>query len=405
MLPPLMGREEMARKTIELEKRQVKKQARRKKRQRNRPGKNMSDVARLYRIVLGHLHQQQSTMLPENLLTLVMLITGLLRGRSGQLRKIANAVQYSGKKESLIDRFRRFVRNPHIAVEVEYTPFAHRIITAIGSGPVVLMIDSTKMGGKCLCLMVSVHYKDRALPLAWVTYKGRKGHSAQTVQLDLFKRVKALLPTEVPVVVLGDGEFDGSEVIDWFRQQPSWRYVCRTDKTNLIFYQEEWLKLNELPLTPEQETFLTGVHFTKSNNIGPVNILVVWHPGHKEHWFFVTNCLTAAEAKELYTLRFTIETLFSDLKSRGFNLDDTRLWEPDRLNRLMLAATIAYFLMVTLGVEAIVSGAIRQLVRTDAFYHSLFQLGLFYLNHIFNELLDFPSLTNLPPPDTFEHAV
>ena len=88
----------MATKPIELEKRQVKKQARRKKRQTNRPRKNMSDAARLYRVVLGHLQQQPSTMLPENQMTLAMLITGLLRGRSGQLRKIANAVQYPGKK-------------------------------------------------------------------------------------------------------------------------------------------------------------------------------------------------------------------------------------------------------------------------------------------------------------------
>jgi hypothetical protein len=81
------------------------------------------------------------------------------------------------------------------------------------------------------------------------------------------------------------------------------------------------------------------------------------------------------------------------------------LWQPDRLHRLILAAAIAYFFMVALGVEAIVSGVFRQLVRTDAFYHSLFQLGLFYLNHIFNELLDFPSLTDLPPPHIFEHVV
>jgi hypothetical protein len=33
----------------------------------------------------------------------------------------------------------------------------------------------------------------------------------------LFKQVKALLPAQVPVVLLGDGEFDGSEVIDWFQ--------------------------------------------------------------------------------------------------------------------------------------------------------------------------------------------
>jgi len=395
----------MAKKLSEIEKRQGQKQARRKKRQAQRAKKSMSDAARLYRVVLRHLQKETSTMLLENQMTLAMMITGLLRGRNGQLRKMANAVQYQGKKESLIDRFRRFVRNKNIKVEVAFTPFGQRVLQALGQGPIVLMIDSTKLGGHCLCLMVSGYYKSRALPLAWVTYKGRKGHSSQALQLQLFQRVKTLLPPDVPVVVVGDGEFDGSEVIDWFQQDSQWRYVCRTDKTNQILYQEQWLGLHELPLAEGQEAFLTGVRFTEKNNVGPVNILAVWHQARQEHWFFVTNCQSAAEAKGFYTLRFTTETLFSDLKGRGFNLDDTRLWQPDRLHRLLLAATMAYFLMVALGVEAIVSGVFRQLVRTDAFYHSLFQLGLFYLNHIFNELLDFPSLTDLPPPHTFEHVV
>ena len=395
----------MAKKLIELGKRQVKKQARRKKRQAKRAKKNMSDAARLYRVVLRHIRQQASTMLLENQMTLAMMISGMLRGRSGQLRKMANAVQYNGKKESLIDRFRRFVRNQNLEVAVEYAPFGQRMLQALGQGPIVLMIDSTKMGGQCLCLMVSVYYKSRALPLAWVTYKGRKGHSSQAMQGQLFKRIKALLPTDVPVVLVGDGEFDGSEVIDWFQHDSQWCYVCRTDKTNKILYQEQWLGLHELPLTEGQEAFLTGVRFTQKNNIGPVNILAVWHQARQEHWFFVTNCQSAAQAKAFYTLRFTTETLFSDLKGRGFNLDDTRLWQPDRLHRLIWVAAIAYFFMIVLGVEAIVSGVFRQLVRTDAFYHSLFQLGLFYLDHIFNELLDFPSLTSLPPPHTFEHVV
>jgi hypothetical protein len=390
---------------VERQKNQAQKQARREKRQAKRAKKNMSDAARLYRVVLRHIRQQASPMLLENQMTLAMMITGILRGRSGQLRKMANAVQYNGKKESLIDRFRRFVRNEHVKVEVEYLPFRQRLLKALGQGPIVLMIDSTKLGGHCLCLMVSVYYKSRAIPLAWVTYKGRKGHSSQAVQLQLFKQVKALLPAEVPVVLVGDGEFDGSEVIDWFEQDSPWRYVCRTDKTNKILYQDQWLGLRELPLTEGQEAFFSQVRFTENNNIGPVNIMAVWHQARQEHWFFVTNCPSATAAKGFYTLRFTTETLFSDLKGRGFNLDDTRLWQPDRLHRLLLAAAMAYFFMVALGVEAIVSGVFRQLVRTDAFYHSLFQLGLFYLNHIFNECLDFPSLTDLPPPHTFEHVV
>ncbi len=392
--------------TIQWQKKQAKKRERRARRLQKRSKKNMSDAARLYRIVFQHILELMPVdMSAENCITLAMLVTGILRGKSGQLRKIANGVQYDHKKESLIDRFRRWVSNKNIDVEVAYTPFNHIIVKALAQGPIVLLIDSTKMGGRCICLMLSVYYKNRALPFAWVTFKGRKGHSSQQVQLALLKRVKTLLPADVPVVILGDGEFDGSEVVEWFITETDWQFVCRTDKSNKIFYHDQWLAMQELPFKEAEEGFLSDVRFTEKSNIGPVNILVVWQEAKQEHWFFVTNCQTAAEARDNYTFRFTIETLFSDLKGRGFHLDDTRLWKPERLHRLIFAAAIAYFLMITLGVVAIMSGAIRQLVRTDAFYHSLFQLGLFYLDHILNELLDFPSLIALPPPDTFEHIV
>jgi hypothetical protein len=63
------------------------------------------------------------------------------------------------------------------------------------------------------------------------------------------------------------------------------------------------------------------------------------------------------------------------------------------------------FFTILWGVESIVSGAFRQLVRSDAFYHSLFQLGLIYLDHLLNEYLSFPELLTLPRPDSFEHVV
>jgi len=392
--------------TVWWQKKQTEKRERRARRLQKRGKKNMSDAARLYRVVLHHLLKlMPPNMSAENCITLAMLVTGILRSKSGILKKIVRAVQYNHKKESLVDRFRRFVRNKNIEVEVEYAPLNDKILKAVRQGPIVLMIDSTKMGGRCICLMVSVYYKSRALPFAWLTFKGRKGHSSQATQLKLFKRLKELLPEDVPIILLGDGEFDGSEVIEWFETETEWQYVCRTDKSNLVFYQDEWLALEKLPLEAGEETFLEGVLFTQANKIGPVNILVVWNEAKQCHWFFVTNVETAAEAKAWYTKRFTTETLFSDLKGRGYNFDGIRLWHPERVNRLVFAGAIAYFFTVALGVESIVSGAFRQLVRTDAFYHSLFQLGLIYLDHLLNECLEFPSLLDLPPPDTFEHVV
>ena len=391
---------------IQWQKRQAQKRSRQARRQKNLTcNRNMSDAARLYRAVLDNLVKFLPEMKGENCLTLALMITGILKSKNGQLSKIARAVQYAHKKESLVTRFQRLVRNKNIEVELEYNPFVAMVLAAVSPEQIGLMIDSTKIGGNCLCLMVSVYYKSRAVPLAWVVYKGKKGHSSQQTQLALFQTVKALLPATSPVILLGDGEFDGSQVIAWLKTETTWQFVCRTDKTNRVWYQNQWISLEQLPLVAGQETFLTNVLLTHTHQVGPVNILVVWNEAKNCHWFFVTNMETAKTAKKWYTKRFATETLFSDFKGRGFHLDDTRLWKPERVNRLLLAGAIAYVFCIVLGVEAITSGAFRQLVRTDAFFHSLFQLGLIYLEHILNECLPFPSLTSLPPPADFEHVV
>ena len=391
---------------VQRQKRQAQKRDRRERRKKNHcQNRHMSDAARLYQAVLSNLVKFLPNMKEESFLTLAMMITGLLRSKSGQLSKMARAVQYAPKKESLVTRFQRLVRNQKIEVGVEYTPFVSLILSALSKEQVVLMVDSTKLGGNCICLMVSVYYKSRALPLAWVVYKGQKGHSSQETQLALFKTVKAFLPETGQIILLGDGEFDGSQVVTWLQTETNWQFVCRTDKSNLICSEQQWLALEQLPLAPAQEAFLRAVQFTQAHQVGPVNILVVWNEPKNCHWFFVTNFETAPVAKKWYAKRFTTETLFSDFKGRGFHLDDTRLWKPDRVSRLLLAGAIAYVFSIVLGVEAIVSADFRRLVRTDAFYHSLFQLGLIYLDHILNECLPFPSLISLPPPADFEHVV
>jgi hypothetical protein len=42
-----------------------------------------------------------------------------------------------------------------------------------------------------------------------------------------------------------------------------------------------------------------------------------------------------------YGMRWSIEAMFSDFKSRGFGLEDTHLHYPDRLEHLVLVMSIA----------------------------------------------------------------
>lgn len=393
----------------ERQKTQYHKARRRQKRQNRKRKHNNSDAARLFRFILRELSKHLPHILIEHRITLAMLVTGLLRGRSGRLTKIAEKVSYRHKKPSLVSRFQRFVKSSWVNVEAYYVPLANEILQAVEPGPIVLMIDSTKMGGRCICLMVSVYYKKRALPLAWLCFKGKKGHSTQAVQIELLKQVKTLLPDDTLVVLVGDGEFDGADLLNWLKEETDWQFVCRTNPTTLVHYQDRWMSLTEivaeLKLAPGETGFLSQISFVQSNPVEKLNIFIAWHQQDQKHIFFVTNCATEAEAKHWYDKRFSIETCFADFKSRGLYLHLTRIRTPDRLARLILAASFAYYLVVLLGIESIFSGIFRQLVRTDAFYHSLSQLGFIFLDHILNEGDLFPDLEPLPHPHLVNHLV
>jgi len=358
----------------------------------------MSDALRVQQNILNNLQEMLPELLPEHLLTISMMITGLLRGRSVQLRKMAEKVAYPNKQTSLIDRFRRFFNNAHIETQIEYNPFVLNILKGLQQNPLYLLIDSSKIGNSCLTLMVSVYYQHRALPLAWVVYKGRKGHSSQALQLALLRTVKSYISPDCQVTLLGDGEFDGCEVLTFLREEAQWQYTCRTDHSTLVYWQEQWLALHDLPVVKGQDAFFTVALFTQSQQIGPLNIFAAWHETEQCHWFFVTSAPEIKTAKRWYKKRFTTETLFSDVKKRGFHVADTRLQKPERIDRLLFVTAVAYVFTIWFGIDALQTKTYLQLIRTDEIYYSLFQLGLIYLDHLLNQGKFLPTFDNFSLP-------
>jgi hypothetical protein len=80
------------------------------------------------------------------------------------------------------------------------------------------------VGRGCVALMIHVVYKGRALPLAWVVRRGKKGHFPEALPMALIAQVQALLPPGAQVVMLGDGECDGTDLQHTLQEAggPTW---------------------------------------------------------------------------------------------------------------------------------------------------------------------------------------
>ena len=95
-----------------------------------------------------------------------------------------------------------------------------------------------------MCLMVSIVFRKRAIPLCWVTRTGKKGHFPQSMHIDLLREVSKLLPP-TRVVILGDGEFDGKDWLDFIQAQ-GWEFVLRTSLDRKIEDFGEATTINKL---------------------------------------------------------------------------------------------------------------------------------------------------------------
>jgi hypothetical protein len=73
----------------------------------------------------------------------------------------------------------------------------------------VFVIDGSVVGRGCAALMFHVVYKGRALPLAWQVRQRAKGNFPEDLDIALVKQVHDLILPGAPVVLLGNGEFDG----------------------------------------------------------------------------------------------------------------------------------------------------------------------------------------------------
>ena len=74
-----------------------------------------------------------------------------------------------------------------------------------------------------------------------------------------------------------------------------------------------------------------------------------------------------------------IEEMFGDMKGHGFDLEKTRLRQPDRLNRLLLAVSLVYLWLVSVGEHVLRHNYAPEIDRHDRRDLSIFRLGLDFI--------------------------
>jgi hypothetical protein len=213
---------------------------------------------------------------------------------------------------------------------------------------------------------------------------GKKGHFTEDLHIVLAQQVHKAVPPGAQVVLLGDGEFDGT-TLQYTVQAYRWSYVVRTGSHITVLWDGDRFRCETVGtcIKPETLVELRDVRVTEAA-YGPMRLLCCWAQGYKNPLYLLTNMASADEAYRVYVKQFRIETFFSGQKSRGFHGHKSHLADAARLVRLLMAACLAYIWIIYLGALCGHDGWISIIHPSDRCDLSLFQLGLRLLEHLLN---------------------
>ena len=306
------------------------------------------------------------------------LLSALLQTRSVNLKKLASALYGSAQIDSHYRRLQRFFSSdlsPHAFTEL----ICRRLVRP--GKPLFLTLDRTHW--KCgqthhnlLCL--GLVYKRVSIPIESKSL-GKAGNSSTRERKHLLKKALAYLPIK-DCCLLADREFISQEWLQYLQRQRL-DFVIRLRSNHWIqkadgdrFHLEYNTRRQKKNTTRRYENILL---------YGKVRVHLVCHrPARGARLFLITNRTDLNPIVALYKLRWSIETAFGFLKSKGFDLESTRLRKPERIQRMMgvLSVCLLWGLLVGHQLQRQKATVVKKHGQRAI---SLFRRGLNHLQHLF----------------------
>ena len=348
----------------------------------------MTDRYKVYTKILKTLKQFVKLHHPGHVVTMAMMIAGIVMSKKAQLSEMSSEIPGKTKDKSIEMRMRRWVKHEGLDTEMIYLPFAQQLLEALSGNELILAMDGSQVGRGCMVLMVGVLYKKRALPIAWLVYEGKKGHTTAKRHIEALEKVLPLIPAGASVLLLGDAEYDTTEMQVWLRENTDWHSVLRTSPQIYIRTEQGEHAIREIALKHKQVRYFPEVGFTQSQSLS-VNLVAWWGQDYEKPIYLISDLESKYLICQCYRKRYRIETFFSDQKSRGFHIHKSHLAKPARLSRLLLVACLAYIWMILQGMQVIAEEKTALIDRTDRTDKSIFRLGLDWLRYCLKQGIDF----------------
>jgi precorrin-6B methylase 2 len=301
-------------------------------------------------------------------------VVALLKTRTSNLVKIANAVETEAESNSVYRQFQRFLKNEN-EVSINYLKFLKI------EGKLKVLIDRTewKFGETWInILTLSVAYKQAAIPICWEVVN-RKGNATALEHTAIIKKLVEALGVDRIERVYGDREFGSAELFAYLIGEGI-DFHIRLKTSHLSgkkSFRQIWENAAErVKLRGKVKIAVFGlevyVSCVKYQKDGKTEYLIVASKAHNKY------------AIEEYKVRWQIETMFGCLKSRGFNFEETHLRQPEKISKLLMLLGLGLCLAMLMGeLQVEILKRVKMKIKKNQRYaKSLFRIGLDALQNV-----------------------
>jgi hypothetical protein len=297
----------------------------------------------------GELMQNLSNLTKPRIDLIALFILAIVKVTSVNLVKIALAKDTKCKTGSNYRRLQRFIAEVNWA-STTLIPLILKWLR-MGNGPYTLLIDRTnwEFGKKKInILMISVLYEGYSVPLGW-SLLNKKGNSNQEDRWDLLNKIIDQVGVGKIKYIIGDREFGG---VYWYNylNDKGITFVIRIKENQKVYHEGQKISVKSIIKSNSRngrqsnnkkytygnlEDFVSGFRFRNDKN--------------KLEYLIILSQEQITNVTAVYDQRWQIESMFKNMKSNGFNIEDSHLQKDSRIETLIGLIAVSYTWMLITG--------------------------------------------------------
>lgn len=295
-------------------------------------------------------------------------VAALLKTRTSNLAKIANAFETEAEADSVYRQIQRFLKNEN-KVSIDYL----KLLKLKGKLKVIVDRTEWKFGNQWVnILTLSVAYKNVAIPILWEVMT-HKGNAKATEHIRLIKRFVKEFESERIERVYGDREFGSHQLFAYLIEQKIDFHIRL--KSN---YLAEGKSFSSIWKNAAERVKMRGKIKVSVFGLEVYVSCVKYKKEGRTEYLIVASLHRNKYAIEEYKVRWQIETMFGCLKSRGFGFEETHLTMAKKISKLMMLLSLGLCLAMLMGefqVEVLKRVRLK-LKKNKRYAKSLFRIGL-----------------------------